>query len=112
MPRTYYVYILASASRTLYVGVTNDIIRRVRVHRARQCAFTCRYRIRRLVYLEATTDVRAAIAREKQLKAFRREKKTALVSASNPRQCPPPRPHHSPTNLATRFAWNALTPST
>ena len=85
MPRTFYVYILANRSRTLYVGVTNNISRRVLDHRRGKASeFTRRYMVRRLVHVEATTDVRAAIMREKQIKGWLREKKIALIEANNP----------------------------
>jgi putative endonuclease len=85
MPRTYFVYILANRSRTLYVGITNHIQRRVLDHRrGAASAFTRRYMIRRLVYVESTTDVRAAIAREKQIKGWLRAKKLALIEQANP----------------------------
>lgn len=82
--RNYAVYILASRSRVLYVGVTNDLVRRVWEHRnASVPGFTQRYRVHRLVYFEHTTDVLAAIAREKQIKGWRRDKKVALIESSN-----------------------------
>jgi len=85
MARTYFVYILANRSRTLYIGVTNDIHRRVLDHRLGTASgFTRRYMIRRLVYAESTTDVRAAIAREKQIKGWLRTKKIALIETANP----------------------------
>jgi len=81
--RHYYVYILASRMRVLYVGVTNDLERRVYQHRAGAgSAFTSKYRVNRLVYCEETTDVRAALEREKQLKSWRREKKVALIETA------------------------------
>ena len=81
----YFVYILASRSRTLYVGVTGDLIRRVYVHRQKlQPSFTARYNVSRLVYYETTCDVRAAILREKQIKAWSRSKKVALIETMNP----------------------------
>lgn len=84
MPRTFYVYILASRSRILYTGVTNDLRRRLGEHReGSPGSFTKRYRINRLVYFESTHDVRAAIAREKQIKAWSREKRVALVEEHN-----------------------------
>jgi putative endonuclease len=84
-PRTYYVYILANKSRTLYVGVTNNLERRVYEHKHNLVAgFTSRYRIDRLVYFEETGDVQAAIAREKQLKGWLRAKKVALIESVNP----------------------------
>jgi putative endonuclease len=82
----YYVYILSSWTRTLYVGVTNDLELRLAQHRDRTSSsgFTHRYRVDRLVYFECTPNVRAAIAREKQIKAWRRSKKVDLISANNP----------------------------
>ena len=83
--RDYWVYIMASRNRVLYIGVTNDLRRRVYEHKAHEVAgFSAKYRVDRLVYLEQTNDVGAAIAREKQLKGWRREKKVALIEASNP----------------------------
>ena len=83
--RTYYVYILASLSGVLYVGVTNNLERRVVQHKTKTGAqFTAKYNVNRLVYFEETNDVRAAIGREKQLKSWRREKKVALIMSANP----------------------------
>ena len=85
MSRTYCVYILASRSRNLYVGVTNSLERRLCEHqRGAVPGFTSRYRIFRLVYCEAFGDVRDAIAREKEIKAWRREKKIRLIEYHNP----------------------------
>src|SRR5207237_9927518 len=67
--RQFYVYILSSHSRTLYVGVTNDLLRRRDQHRNCACEFTARYRISRLVYFEISQNVRSAIEREKEIKA-------------------------------------------
>ena len=80
----YFVYILANRSRGLYIGVTNDLSRRVAQHRVATEGFSARYRCARLVLVETTPDVRSAIAREKQLKNWRREKKIALIQARNP----------------------------
>ena len=81
----YHVYILANASRTLYVGVTNNLARRVDEHKRKQVpGFTTRYNIAQLVFAEGTHDVRAAIAREKQIKGWRRERKLALIESLNP----------------------------
>jgi putative endonuclease len=81
----FHVYILASRSRVLYTGVTRDIERRVREHKAGDNdGFTKRYRVQRLVFFESFRDVRAAIAREKQLKLWRRDKKVMLIEAQNP----------------------------
>jgi putative endonuclease len=82
--RRFFVYVLASYTRVLYVGVTNDLARRLEEHRAGACTFTARYRIHRLVYAEETADVRAAIRREKQIKGWTRDRKLALVDAANP----------------------------
>lgn len=83
--KTYYVYIVASASRVLYVGVTNHIERRIAEHRqGRVSGFSARYKTRELVYMELFGDVRAAIAREKQLKGWIRARKIALVESKNP----------------------------
>lgn len=83
--REYYVYILASASRVLYIGVTNDLERRLWEHRQKLIpGFTKKYNVTRLVYFEDFRDVRDAIAREKQLKGWRREKKTTLIESMNP----------------------------
>jgi len=81
----YFVYILSSQSRNLYTGVTNDVFRRVFQHRdGRGSIFTQKYRIRRLVYFERHDDVRRAISREKEIKAWRRQKKIALIESLNP----------------------------
>ena len=83
----YYTYILATARNgVLYIGVTGDLPRRMYEHRAELVeGFTKRYHIHRLVYCEAFENVEDAIAREKQLKGWRREKKIALIEAQNPR---------------------------
>jgi len=83
--KDYYVYIMASLSTTLYVGVTNDLMRRVSEHKAGAVeSFTKRYRINRLVYFEHGSDVEGAITREKQLKGWTRQRKLALISDANP----------------------------
>lgn len=82
---TFYVYFMASRSRALYVGVTNDLARRANEHKMGLLAgFTSRYRITRLVYFEQFADVRDAIAREKELKGWVRMRKTRLIESSNP----------------------------
>ncbi len=79
------MYILASWSRTLYIGVTNDLVRRVYQHKQHQGSqFTTHYNVTRLVYSETTPDVRSAIAREKQLKGWLRARKVALIEEMNP----------------------------
>ncbi|HEX6745790.1 MAG TPA: GIY-YIG nuclease family protein [Longimicrobium sp.] len=83
--RTYYVYILSNASRTLYVGVTNDLARRVWEHKEKKTpGFTTKYNVTQLVYYEATINVLAAIEREKEIKSWRRSKKVELIAAANP----------------------------
>ena len=83
--RQYYVYIMASRARTLYVGVTNDLERRAFDHKQGNIeGFTARYKVTKLVHYEATSDVHAEIEREKQLKGWRRSKKVALVETDNP----------------------------
>ena len=85
MERQYFVYIMASSARTLYIGVTNDLERRVFEHKEGLVeAFTKRYRVKKLVYHESTSDIRSAIEREKQLKSWRRSKKVELVESQNP----------------------------
>ena len=85
MTRQYYVYILSNVSRRLYVGVTNDLERRIYEHKHKLLSgFTSEYNISRLVYVETTTDVAAAIAREKQIKGWLRRKKLALIESQNP----------------------------
>jgi len=84
-PRTYYVYMLASKSRVLYVGITSRLAQRVREHRSGDFGgFTSEYKVHRLVYFESFGSVHAAISREKQLKRWRREKKVALIERENP----------------------------
>jgi putative endonuclease len=85
MERLYHVYILASRSRVLYMGVTGDLLGRVKQHREGSVpGFASRYRIHRLVHFEPYQDVRAAIAREKEIKGWNRAKKVALIEKSNP----------------------------
>ena len=87
MPREkrYYVYIMSSKSRVLYVGMTGFLMSRVLQHKAGEVdGFTKRYRITRLVYYEAFQYVNNAIARETEIKKWRREKKVALIEAANP----------------------------
>jgi putative endonuclease len=85
MPREYYVYIMTNKSRTLYTGVTNNLMRRVQEHKNKQVpGFTSKYNIQFLVYYESTTDIHAALAREKQIKGWLRAKKIALIDSMNP----------------------------
>jgi len=81
----YYVYIMTNNSGTLYTGVTNDLQRRVFEHKNKLGeGFSKRYNLNRLVYYETTTDINAAIAREKQIKGWRRVKKFILINSFNP----------------------------
>jgi putative endonuclease len=81
----YFVYILASKSRRLYVGVTNDLERRLYEHKQKLAdGFTAKYHIDRLVHFEETSEVLAAIEREKQIKGWLREKKVSLIESNNP----------------------------
>jgi putative endonuclease len=81
----YAVYIMASRSHNLYIGVTNDIGRRVREHKDHTFAgFTARYNVDRLVWYKIYSDVRDAIAREKQMKGWIRVKKIRLIESLNP----------------------------
>jgi putative endonuclease len=83
--RTYYVYIMASKSRVLYVGVAGFLMQRVLRHRAGEGGeFTRRYRVHRLVYFQSFHNVGDAIARETEVKKWRREKKVALIEERNP----------------------------
>lgn len=84
---TYYVYILTNANKNLiYIGVTNNLIRRVYEHKHHldKGSYTARYNIDQLVYFEETSDVEAAISREKQLKGWNRARKNRLVESKNP----------------------------
>ena len=82
----YYVYILTNANNTvIYVGVTNDLPRRLAEHKSGAFdSFTKRYRVHKLVYFEEYHNPNDAISREKQLKGWRRSKKNALVETTNP----------------------------
>lgn len=85
MPCDYFVYLLASKSRTLYVGVTNDLTRRIYEHKHGLVrGFTSKYNLDKLVYFEATSDVLSAISREKQIKGWKRGRKITLIESSNP----------------------------
>ena len=78
---------MASFKQTLYVGITNDLNRRIYQHKTKTHpnSFTARYNINRLVYFELFSNVQDAIAREKQIKAWRRSKKVILIESENPR---------------------------
>jgi putative endonuclease len=82
----YYVYILTNwANKVLYTGVTNDLERRLYEHKNKLIkGFTEKYNVNKLVYFDSTTDVKAAIAREKQIKGWKRQKKNDLIESINP----------------------------
>ena len=83
----YYVYILTNTTGTVvYIGVTRDLVRRVYEHKHKldPNGFTAKYDVHKLVYYETTSDVRAAIEREKQLKGWNRKRKNKLVESRNP----------------------------
>lgn len=82
--KRYFVYIATNRNRTLYTGVTNNLQRRQSEHFRGTSRFTAKYRIDRVVYYEEFNDVRTAIAREKQIKGWRRSKKVALIESINP----------------------------
>ena len=84
--KQYYVYILTNwNNKVMYVGMTNNLERRMHEHRHKLVqGFTAKYNVHKLVYYEETQDVHAALAREKEIKKWRREKKNLLVQGSNP----------------------------
>ena len=85
MKGSYYVYILSSFKRTLYIGVTNDLSRRIAEHNSKLIpGFTAKYNISRLVYYEEYQNITDAIEREKRLKGWTRAKKVALIESFNP----------------------------
>ncbi len=82
---SYFTYIMASRSHTLYIGITGDLQKRVFQHKWKEhSGFTARYNCDRLVWFESHQDVQKAIAREKELKGWRRSKKIALIESINP----------------------------
>ncbi len=87
MPNTYYIYILASKRNgTLYIGVTNNLHRRMQEHKNKIIhGFSAKYNVDQLVYYEATRDIGEALMREKQLKKWKRKWKLALIEGMNPK---------------------------
>ena len=85
MTKQYYVYIMTNKNNAvLYTGITNDLKRRVYEHKAGSgSGFTGKYLIKKLVYYEVTTDVKSALAREKQIKAGSRKRKLDLINSMN-----------------------------
>lgn len=96
-PMDFYVYIVASQHKDVYIGVTNSLLRRIHEHKGKTVpGFSKIHDCTRLVYFQHFTDIRYAIAREKQLKGWRRAKKIALIELDNKnwrdladRSCPP-----------------------
>jgi putative endonuclease len=83
--RQLFIYIMASHSRVLYIGVTNCLERRVHQHKQKaHSSFTAKYNVTRLVYYETFNEPRDAIARETQIKGWTRAKKIALIETKNP----------------------------
>jgi putative endonuclease len=84
--KTFYTYILSNKKNgTLYIGMTNDLHRRLKEHRSGLTrGFVTKYRLTRLVYFETLGDAYSAIVREKQLKGWLRAKKIVLIEAKNP----------------------------
>jgi putative endonuclease len=82
----YYIYVLTNKNhKVMYVGVTNDLMRRIQEHKQKKISgFTKKYNVDQLVYFEHTQDANAAVAREKQLKGWLRIKKNELVETMNP----------------------------
>ena len=86
MEKTYYVYILSSQRRVLYIGISSHIEQRVRQHKSHAFGgFTAKYNVTNLVYFERYGSARKAIRREKELKGWCREKKIALIEVDNPK---------------------------
>lgn len=85
MAKEYYVYIMTNKSRTLYTGVTGNLMRRVHEHKNKLVkGFTRKYNIQYLVYYESTPNVYSALQREKQIKGWLRSKKITLIESMNP----------------------------
>jgi len=83
--KNFYVYIVTNNSRTLYIGVTNNLSRRIYEHKSKFIeGFTKKYNIHKLVYFEVFNNPDEAIRREKQLKGWLRKKKIALIESTNP----------------------------
>ena len=86
MERAFHVYMMSSESGVLYLGVTNNLGKRVTQHKLKLVpGFTRKYNVTKLVWFEPHSSVRASISREKEIKGWRRGKKVALIEALNPR---------------------------
>src|SRR3989442_650578 len=103
--KVWYVYILASLRRILYIGITGNLEKRLGYHRSLENAnaFTARYGITRLVHVEEFTDPKQAISREKQLKGWRRSKKLRLIERLNPDWLDLAPPAHTGPSLRSGF---------
>ena len=84
MQKIYYVYIMSSISKVLYIGVTNNISRRVLEHKSGLSSFTTTYKCYKLVYIETYQNIELALKREKQLKKWSRKKKVHVIEIQNP----------------------------
>jgi len=85
MEKSYFVYIMSSPSGVLYIGVTNDLLRRVSEHVSKSIAgFTALHNCTRLIYFESASDIQVAIGREKELKSWNRKRKERLIRKINP----------------------------
>ncbi|MEK7610927.1 MAG: GIY-YIG nuclease family protein [Patescibacteria group bacterium] len=85
MDKTFYVYILTNLSATLYIGITSNLSRRIWEHKNKKVdGFTKRYNINKLIYVENYNNPLEAIAREKELKGWTRQKKMRLIQETNP----------------------------
>ena len=83
--KDYFVYIMSNTSKTLYTGVTNDLLRRVMEHKEGKIkGFTSRYNLKKLVYFEEGHSIEEALYREKQIKGWLRQKKINLIEEMNP----------------------------
>jgi len=83
--KSYYVYIITNNSKTLYIGVTNDLVRRIYEHKNKFIdGFSNKYNLNKLVYFEITNDIHVALKREKQLKNWHRQWKINLIEENNP----------------------------
>jgi putative endonuclease len=81
----YWVYIMSNVSKTLYIGITNNLQRRIQEHKLGMTpGFVEQYNIKKLVHMESTNDIYSALNREKQLKGWSRSKKINLIESSNP----------------------------
>ena len=116
MSRQYYVYILASPARHLYVGITNNLVRRLAEHRSclKPGSWVQQHDVTRLVYFEVTYDARAAIAREKQIMGWKRRRKIELIEVGNPEWtdlAPAPRYAQADKRHLTRGSTSLASPS-